>query len=127
MTILGRWHMPILALALATLACSAKMVSTPGTGSAPSPYAPVNEATRGGVIKYLNAGVSSIRQKRRDDAYKQMFDACAGRYRIDAEGPRTEGAMVVPAGNGAAVIDSQYWYIQFSCIRDSAQDSARRP
>jgi hypothetical protein len=106
-------------------ACSAKMVSKPGTTTA-SPYAPVNEATRGGVIKYLNEGIRPVRQKRREDAYKQMFTACDGKYRIDAEGPRTEGGVVVPVAGTAVISDSQYWYIQFSCLRDTSADSTRK-
>jgi hypothetical protein len=102
------------------------MVSAPGSTS-PSPYAPVNESSRGGVIKYLNQGASVVKRKRREDAYKQMFDACRGKYRIDAEGPRTEGGVVIPVGGVAAIEDSQYWYIQFSCIRDGiTPDSAKR-
>lgn len=108
------------ALVTAIVGCSAKMVSAPGMSSAPSPYAPVNEANRGGVIKYRNEGVAAIRQKRREDAYKQMFTACNGKYKIDAEGPREEGGVVVPVGNVAMVEATQYWYIQFSCVRDSA-------
>lgn len=99
------------------------MVSKPGN-TAPTKYAPVNEASRDGVIKYLNQGLGSIREKRREDAYKQMSQSCGGAYRIDAEGPRAEGGYVTPVGNSAAYSDSQYWYIQFSCVK-AATDSAK--
>ena len=79
---------PIILAALALLCgCSAKMVSNPGS-VAPAKYAPVNEASRGGTIKYRNQGFGSIRRKRREDAYKQMSQSCGGAYQIDAEGPR---------------------------------------
>lgn len=113
----------ILAVPLAPIAvalsfgCSASMVSRPGS-TTPNPNAPVNEASRPGVVKYNNGGLASIRQSRRNDAYRQMHEACGGPYRIDAEGPRVEGGVVVPAGDAVVVSDTEYWYIQFSCVRD---------
>jgi hypothetical protein len=107
----------VMLCATLSLGCSASMVTKPGTvASAPAAYAPVNEGARPGVVKYLNEGIGSVREKRRQDAYKKMHEACGGPYRIDAEGPRVEGGVVVPVGDAAAVIPSQYWYIQFSCV-----------
>lgn len=94
---------------------SATMVTSPGGSS--SPYGPVNQGRRPGLIKYLNQGASSVIESRRSDAYEQMNRACGGRYRIDAEGPRSEGGVVIVSGNTATAMDSQYWYIQFSCVR----------
>jgi hypothetical protein len=97
------------------LGCSATMVEKPG-GTSSSPYAPVNEASRGGVVKYLNEGAKSIRNKRREDAYKKMYEACRGPYRIVAEGPQAEGGVVIQISPTSSVYSSsQYWYIQFSC------------
>jgi hypothetical protein len=102
---------------LAIAACGAQMVNKPGT-TAPVPNAPVNEAERGGVVKYLNEGIQAVRDKRRASAYKQMAKACGGPYRIDAEGPQVEGGVVVPLQNGTSVSSSTTdWYIQFSCVR----------
>ena len=106
----------ILFVVIAAQACSATMVNAPGASSASSPYAPVNEASRGGMIKYLNQGASYVVEQRREDAYKQMYTACRGTYRIDAEGPNAEGGAAIPIqGGGAVWTQSQYWYIQFSC------------
>lgn len=105
-------------------ACRASMVNRPGADT-PSRYDPVNENARGGVIKYLNAGASFVREKRRQDAYKQMYKTCNGKYRIDAEGPRTEGGVVIPAGDALIAATSEAWYIQFSCVR-AAADSTQR-
>jgi len=96
--------------------CAAQMVTKPGGASGSSKYAPVNERSRSGLVKYLNEGAESVRKKRREDAYKQMYEACGGDYRIDSEGPSVEGGVVAPIGNSAMVITSQYWYIQFSCV-----------
>jgi hypothetical protein len=95
------------------------MVLPPGSSSS-SPYAPVNEAARPGIIKYLNHGADSVIKQRRESAYHQMFSACNGKYRIDAEGTKSEGGQVIamptPMGSSAMWVDTQYWYIQFSCI-----------
>ena len=104
-------------LVVGVSSCSARMVNAPGQSSAPSPYAPVNERSRGGVVRYLNQGLSPFIRSRREDAYRQMYEACSGTYRIDAEGPRSEGGIVEPIqGGGASYSETQYWYIQFSCV-----------
>ncbi len=96
--------------------CSASMVNPPGGGN--SRYAPVNELDRPGLVRYLNQGATSVRERRRENAYKQMAEACRGEYRIDAEGPRTEGGMVMQVDPETAIsTPTQYWYIQFSCVR----------
>jgi len=108
-------------LVLLTVSCGAQMVSRPGAvGRAGTKYAPINEAevSRSGVIKYLNEGDDYFKVKRRDDAYKQMYESCGGSYHIDSEGPRVEGGTVVPIGDISVVTTSQYWYIQFSCASD---------
>ena len=104
----------LLAGAIALSGCvSADMVSSPNSGAA---YAPVNEGARYGIIKYLNDGADFVRNKRREDAYKQMHQACNGRYRIDAEGSNPEGGAFINSGSSALFVQSNYWYIQFSCI-----------
>ncbi len=95
-------------------ACAAQLVSPPGAESS-TPYAPVNERSRGGVVKYLNEGADFVIEKRRNDAYKKMYAACNGKYRIDAEGQKAEGG-VWASGNSVFSGSSQYWYIQFSCV-----------
>jgi hypothetical protein len=93
------------------------MVNDPGATSAPSPYAPVNEQTRGGLVSYLANGAGFVVRARREDAYRKMYRACGGRYRIDAEGPRAAGGTIIAAGpNAAVMVPSTYWYIQFSCV-----------
>jgi hypothetical protein len=101
---------------LVLVGCGAHMVSSPGATSR-SPYAPVNEKSRGGIIKYSNRGLPSLRQARREDAYRQMYTACGGYYNIDAEGPRSEGGQVYGDGQGGITYSSyEYLYIQFSCV-----------
>jgi hypothetical protein len=64
-------------------------------GSSGSRYAPVNEQARAGLVKYLTDGASFVVNKRRESAYKQMYESCGGPYRIVAEGQRVEGGVVV--------------------------------
>jgi hypothetical protein len=108
-------------LPLLAVGCgSATMVNSPGRSG--SPYAPVNESQRPGVVKYLNQGADVVIRSRREDAYKQMHSSCGGTYRIDAEGPQVDGqtAMMIPgapgAGSSVVVQNQEYWYIQFSCV-----------
>lgn len=100
---------------LVVAGCGSTMVNAPGVASQ-SAYAPVNEAQRPGLVSYLNQGAGFVIRARRDDAYRQMFTACAGAYRIDGEGAQTSGGVLAPVGNSAVFIPSQYWYIQFSCL-----------
>jgi hypothetical protein len=117
--------------------CTAQMV-TPAR-SANSRYAPTNESSRHGLVKYLSDGAGFIVKKRREHAYKQMFENCGGPYRIVAEGQRVEGGVVVTtttASAEASVIakgsrtdvsasgeanaastsaDIHFWYIQYEC------------
>ncbi|RYZ93035.1 MAG: hypothetical protein EOP06_02385 [Proteobacteria bacterium] len=99
--------------------CVATMVNHPG-GVSSSPYAPVNEKSRGGVIKYLNQGADVVIKERREDAYKQMYKACDGKYKLDAEGEKSDGGYVVKISDSSASwADTSYWYIQFSCMPDA--------
>lgn len=71
-------------------ACTSKMVVMPGTGS-DSEYAPENESERKGLIKYLADGTSKVTENRRKDAYRQMHEACGGKYIIAREQIMPEG------------------------------------
>lgn len=119
----------IMRLALRISACitlagctTAQMVSPVGAASSAA-YAPVNESVRSGLIKFLNDGADFVVQQRREDAYKQMHAACNGKYKIDAEGPREKGGLVyIEPGMTRGTVTasnytSEYWYIQFSCVR----------
>lgn len=95
--------------------CSATVVAPPGASMADSVYAPTNQKSRPGVVKYLNQGATPVVNKRRESAYRQMHEACGGSYSILDEGPQSEGGSALPLGNGAIFAQSQYWYIRFAC------------
>jgi len=109
----------VLALLLGVSACTSKMV-TPVGSTDPDPNAPVNEAERPGIVSYLNEGIGSVRAARRRNAYKKMHDACHGPYRIDTEGDRIDGGVVVTSGHVGGLFSSHRVYIQFSCVREGA-------
>ena len=98
----------------ALLGCaSASMVNLPG--GTLSPYAPSNESSRPGVIKYSNEGSDDTIRARREDAYKQMYEACNSKYKILTEVPKSDDGVVIPVGNSAVFSSSEYWYITFQC------------
>ena len=94
--------------------CTATMVSAPGKNTT-SRYAPINETSRPGIIKYLNAGDSEVIQARREDAYKKMYKACNGKYKIINEGSQLKNGAIIPIGSGAYYSQSEYLYINFEC------------
>lgn len=95
--------------------CGASMVST--RGDSKSAYAPTNEKdARIGTVKYLNEGFAGAKKKRREAAYRKASQYCKGPYKINSEGPNSEGgAAISPSPWGAVYSSSQYWYINFQC------------
>ena len=74
--------LPILCAAGLLAACSASSVKT--TIPETSRYAPVNDDVDG-EVSYLNAGAKTVRNARREDAYKKMYEHCGGPYKIVRE------------------------------------------
>lgn len=91
--------------------CSSTHVTRPAKSEyAPKDYKPI------GMIKYLNQGADFVIKQRREDAFEEMHEACAGEYKIVSEGNKNEGAMITPGlGNSLMVFDSEYWYITYEC------------
>jgi len=94
-------------------------VVMPGTGSG-SEYAPENESERKGLIKYLADGASRVIEDRRKDAYRQMHEACGGKYLIIREQIMPEGMVAIPIATGTGTMyaagSSMYNYIEFECV-----------
>jgi hypothetical protein len=80
-------------------ACSASSVKTeiPET----SRYAPVDDKVDG-EVSYLNAGAKTVRNARREDAYKKMYEHCGGPYKIVREEDQ-QGAWL-PGGDSTAFV-----------------------
>ena len=128
-----------LAAALAVSACGATMVNAPGKGGV---YAPVNDADRVGVIKFRDDDL--LREKRRQDAYKQMYQACGGKYAIVDEGESIDGKEISHYSNTKTTTDANssaetntsnssttvvrnqhYWVMQFRCVHDSTATASQ--
>lgn len=103
----------VIAMLMLSGCATASMVNFPGASGVAN--APSNEGRRPGSIRYLNQGASFIINSRREDAYKQMSDACGGRYQIVSEGPQSGGTSIMPMGTGFYAATSEYWYITFQC------------
>lgn len=77
----------------------------------------------GGTVRYLAAGIPPVQRSRREDAYKQMYEKCDGRYRIVSEYSESAGSITTANahayGNnayGSAVTTTGSWrYIAFEC------------
>lgn len=94
---------------LFTGCATATMVKHPNQ-DANSKYAPSNDKQYG-VIKYLNQGADSIINKRREDALKQMYESCGGKYKVAEEGAQFSGKYNTFTSLG----NSEYIYIRFEC------------
>lgn len=95
---------------LSLTACmTAEMVKHPNQDMN-SQYAPQNEKQYG-VVKYLNQGADSVIKSRREDALKQMFEACKGKYIIQEENSTFSGRYAT----FTTLNNSEYVYIRFEC------------
>ncbi len=105
-------YMKLLLSLLFLASCAATMNTAPTV----SAYAPKGYKGRG-QMKYLNSGASFIVNSRRENAFKQMHEACGGDYSILGEGNRPDGSIVSPNGFGGLNINqaSEYVYIDFQC------------
>lgn len=105
----------LIGLALVFVAgCSAKLISAPGAKSG-SAFAPVNEGSLPGVVRYSAKGIKPIVNARREAAYKKMFETCNGKYRIVGESSDSKGGVIIPVGNMAAYSANKHIYIHFEC------------
>ena len=112
------WKLCLITLALSLAGCNTtQLLMAPGGSQ--SAYAPVNETTRPGLLRYVWSDDEETESARRLDAYERMWYACDGKYRILDEEARTEptGVLSTPNGNGH-IATITYWYIEFECVND---------
>lgn len=78
------WNRAVVAVvAFSLCGCSASSVNTKDPSR--SRFAPIDERTTAGEISYCNAGIKTVRNARRDDAYQKMYSTCGGSYQIVRE------------------------------------------
>lgn len=100
-----------------------------------SRYAPTNERP-GGRISYRTSGLVASLSDAREDAYKQMWERCGGKYRITQEWDQQGDSMTVAnahsygrqsSGFGSTFTES-FRVIDFECEGSiSAREAAQRP
>lgn len=121
----------VAAVVLLTGCTSADMLQRPGD-KVSSAYGPVNQEDTAdfGVVRYLNEGVSAVIESRRNDAYKQMYNQCGGKYELLDEASTARGSGTYTpsplSGAGGAFVDgmasarafgSSYTYIKYRCVK----------
>ena len=103
---------------------TANLIKSPHEGRTNSKYAPESEkqADGIGVVSYLNEGIASIREARREDAYKKAFESCDGKYDIVAETSNYTDPMYITNQSSYSKstyntysVQSEYRYIYFKC------------
>jgi len=96
---------------------TANLVRAPGD-NAPKEYAPINSGdSTYGVVNYLNEGASFVTNARRKDAYKKMYEACNGKYKILGEASNESNPMFVQQGNITNTFTSSYVSFAFECVK----------
>lgn len=103
---------------------TANLIKAPNQANTDSKYAPESEkrANGIGVVNYLNEGILSIRNARREDAYKKAFEACDGKYEILDERSNYTDPMYITSQSSYSSdtyntysVQSEYRYIYFRC------------
>jgi hypothetical protein len=83
----------IVSASAALAGCGATLIQSAGSNG--SPYAPLDDGRRVGLVKYQIDDGDFFVRRRREDSYKKMYQSCGGPYFIVAEGPRAENGRVV--------------------------------
>ena len=122
-TSLPRLSLLCLSLTLGGCLTTANMVKHPLSIKTQSQYAPDSEKESNGVgvVSYMNEGIGTIREARREDAYKKMYEACNGKYDIyDETSAYTNPIYITQKSQGHNTYNtysaqSEYRYFYFVC------------
>lgn len=102
-------------VAMLLTGCSANMIRVPGETSQ---YAPLNDNPNRGIISYKANGPKWAVKARLEDAYKQMHEACNGKYIIVNEDSQIAGAVAIPIGQATAMPIVREAFIIFECVKN---------
>lgn len=98
---------------------SATLVRVPGTSDIPSQYAPLNRQDNDfGIVSYLDEGSKAVRDARKKDAYKKMYEVCDGRYVVLDESYSESDPVFSIYGNTTFTTTSTTIYISFECASE---------
>ncbi len=76
------------------------------------------------ILRFDNRGTTKARAARRKGAEATMAAVCASPYRSGAEGPAAINGVVTAAPDEATHDASEFWYVQFVCVRDQRNTPA---
>lgn len=117
-----------LLLALLAIGCVGRTLGNEGLEAIPAPadigavgnmvVSPSAAAVGQRILRFDNRGTTSDRADKRKAAEKTMAAACASDYRSGAEGPAAVEGVVTPRPDETTHDASQFWYVQFVCVRD---------
>lgn len=93
---------------------TAQMVSANRSNS---PYAPVNEASHGGEVKYSEDGRAERVRQQREAAYEKMYSYCGGKYKIVSEWTDASQMAAVPMWGGVYSTAMKERHIKFECLQ----------
>jgi hypothetical protein len=110
----------VLALVSGIIGCtSATLVKAPGSSDIPSEYSPLNKPDDNlGTVAYLNEGAKAVRDARRKDAYKKMYEACSGKYVLLGEGSSESNPTFTSYESTTFSTTPTTVYINFKCVSD---------
>ena len=93
---MGKYHLIFLALGIFIFAGCKAVADSVRLPYRPSSnqFAPSSEPVSIGIIRYQLSSDRELEAARRDDAYKQMYSACSGPYRIVKENMQRGGFPV---------------------------------
>lgn len=98
---------------------TATIVKEPGTSSIPSEYAPLNKQDDlYGIVSYLDEGAQSVRDARRENAFKKMYESCEGKYLLLEEGNSESNPMFSTYGNTTFTTTSTTVFLKFECVSE---------
>ena len=106
----GRFISAVAVTGLATLACSATLVSMPEPALTPP---------RLGVVEYPADGFRGVRARRQADAERRMTAACGGPFRGVLNEVRRGPVRVIPVSGSVILVRPRVRYLAFSCGTDS--------
>jgi hypothetical protein len=105
----------VMLLIILLAGCGANMIRVPGETSQ---YAPMNDNPKRGVISYKANGPAWAVKARLEDAYKQMYELCNGKYIIINEDSQIAGAVAIPIGRVTAMPVVREAFVTFECVKD---------
>ena len=123
-------------LGLFAAACIGRTLGNEGLEAIPSPadvggvgnmiVSPAAAALGQRILRFDNRGTSAERAAQRKTANRTMATACESDFRSGAEGPAAVGGVVTPRPDESTHDASEFWYVQFVCVRDERATSGDR-